>query len=197
MDLTDLIGSKVGRLTVVRFIGIKTARHKDRLRNKFMYECICECGLISEVNRAHLKDKSTLSCGCLQKEKSLLGHEKQKGVPRPLTQKPNGLSVLHTVFLSYKKGAKRRNLTFKISEEQFANITLQNCSYCNSEPKEFKKKDSFATRKMNGIDRVDSAIGYELTNCVPCCKVCNYMKQELSEKEFFNHLLKIKSFRGI
>jgi hypothetical protein len=194
--MDKLIGQKVGRLTVLRFLGIEVAQHKDRLRNKFLYECKCECGNLSKVNRPAIKNKSILSCGCLQKEKSLLGHEKQKGKARPHVQKPNGESILHASFLKYRDGANKRKLLFLIDKMKFAELTSQNCYYCNSEPKEFKKKDSFSTRKMNGIDRVDSSIGYITENCVPCCKICNYMKQELSEKEFYEHILKIKSFRG-
>lgn len=36
----------------------------------------------------------------------------------------------------------------------------------------------------NGIDRVDSAQGYVLTNVVPCCKQCNRAKSDLSREEF-------------
>jgi hypothetical protein len=36
----------------------------------------------------------------------------------------------------------------------------------------------------NGIDRVDSNIGYTLENCVPCCEAVNRMKMDLSKEEF-------------
>lgn len=36
----------------------------------------------------------------------------------------------------------------------------------------------------NGIDRVDNSLGYILSNVVSCCKICNYMKKDLSEQEF-------------
>ncbi len=29
---------------------------------------------------------------------------------------------------------------------------------------------------LNGIDRLDSKVGYSVDNCVGCCKVCNFMK---------------------
>ena len=84
------------------------------------------------------------------------------------------------MFLTYKNGATKRNLQWILSEEEFADITSKNCYYCNAEPTEKKKKKEFTSRKMNGVDRVDPNIGYNPTNCVPCCKICNYMKQELS-----------------
>ena len=31
-------------------------------------------------------------------------------------------------------------------------------------------------RKLNGVDRVDSAVGYSESNCVSCCATCNMMK---------------------
>jgi len=110
-------------------------------------------------------------------------------------QKPNGASVLHTQFLAYKAGAVKRNLNFELTEEQFAELTKQNCVYCGSEPREVKKRPKdFVFRMMNGIDRVDPSIGYVLTNCLPCCKICNYMKLDMSQADFLIHINKIVTF---
>ncbi len=40
----------------------------------------------------------------------------------------------------------------------------------------------------NGIDRVKNEVGYEVENCVACCKTCNIMKQGLSKEDFLNHI---------
>lgn len=45
----------------------------------------------------------------------------------------------------------------------------------------------------SGIDRVDSAKSYNAENCVPCCKVCNYMKRSLSRSEFLSHIAMINA----
>ena len=42
--------------------------------------------------------------------------------------------------------------------------------------------------KFNGIDRIDSNIGYTVNNCVPCCTICNHMKNDLTTDEFYNHI---------
>lgn len=196
LNLQDLVGTKVRMLTVLRFSHIEQAEQADRIRNKYMYECLCNCGKRTLVNRFHLKQKdshaSTWSCGCYQKSQSLKGHEKQKGKPRPQIQKANGESVLHSMFLAYQGGAKKRDLRFNLTKEEFAELTSLICYYCGSEPREVKKKASdFVSRKMNGIDRLDSSKGYELSNCVSCCKTCNYMKLEMSVSEFLNHIDKI------
>ena len=36
----------------------------------------------------------------------------------------------------------------------------------------------------NGIDRVDSTMGYAIDNCVPCCKTCNIAKHTMTTIEF-------------
>ena len=195
-----IIGNRYGKLIVIKFSHTTTARHKDRIRVKYWFECLCNCGQTVLVSRASLyKDhRGTKSCGCNHIDGWQRSADKQRGVARPHVQKPNGASVLHHVFLAYKGGAKRRNIPFLITEKQFAVITDQRCSYCDCLPKETKsKKDSFSSRKMNGIDSLDNNLGYILSNCVPCCKVCNYMKQELSEKEFFEHIKRIVKFRSL
>lgn len=78
-------------------------------------------------------------------------------------------------FQNYKKSAKKRNINFLLQEKDFLNLVLQNCYYCN------KKSDSSIP---NGIDRIDSSKGYNLDNCVPCCKYCNIIKGNKSLEQF-------------
>lgn len=46
-----------------------------------------------------------------------------------------------------------------------------------------------------GLDRVDSSKGYEESNIVPCCKVCNRIKWTLSQEEFIQHIHKISEWQ--
>ena len=49
------------------------------------------------------------------------------------------------------------------------------CFYCN-------EKDP---RGYGGLDRIDSADReYRKDNCVPACKICNYMKKSWTQKSF-------------
>lgn len=43
----------------------------------------------------------------------------------------------------------------------------------------------------NGIDRVDNTKGYEETNVVPCCTVCNRAKMAHTQEEFFDRVRRI------
>lgn len=37
---------------------------------------------------------------------------------------------------------------------------------------------------MNGVDRADPSLGYIPTNCVPCCAMCNMMKNGYGQEAF-------------
>jgi hypothetical protein len=61
-SVKDITGQKFGKLTVVRFVGLKN--HKQ------IWECVCDCGRTKSVQAGNLKKKSgpTVSCGCYRDE---------------------------------------------------------------------------------------------------------------------------------
>jgi hypothetical protein len=77
-------------------------------------------------------------------------------------------------YTSYSKCAKERNLDFHITYNEYTDIVKNVCHYCNI----------IQERGFNGIDRLDSSIGYHITNCVSCCSRCNYMKGTLSKNVY-------------
>lgn len=81
-------------------------------------------------------------------------------------------------FDDYKGNAKRRDKLFSLNKQEFFRIVLSNCFYCG--------KDN-----AMGVDRIDSEVGYVIENCVPCCKYCNYAKNDMSTEDFLNHVKKI------
>lgn len=83
-------------------------------------------------------------------------------------------------FNEYKKGASQRNLWFELSHDEFKTIVEQPCFYC----------ETYNMNEVIGIDRLYSDLGYCLQNCVPCCKICNIMKNDMTPTEFINHLQK-------
>ena len=50
------------------------------------------------------------------------------------------------------------------------------CSYCGEE--------SGWPKSRNGIDRVDTSIGYFVSNCVTACRCCNFAKGVKTHEEF-------------
>lgn len=62
MQLKDLSGQKIGRLTII-------GRAPNR-GNKVVWNCRCDCGNTLMVLSGNLTRNHTLSCGCWQKERA-------------------------------------------------------------------------------------------------------------------------------
>lgn len=169
----DLIGKKFGRLQVISVI---------KEEKYYSCNCLCVCGKETKVFTFSLKKGTTTSCGCYYVESR--SHKKSK--PRS-DIKPNGRSAGNYVFLTYRRNAKVRNFEFRLTKDQFAEIVVKNCYYCNSPPTQTykyatpKKSEAFT---YSGIDRRDNKIGYTLDNCVPCCTICNKAKGSLPLEDF-------------
>ena len=80
-------------------------------------------------------------------------------------------------YSQYKSRAKRKNIEFTITLEQFAFITSLKCWYCK---REFPDKGV-------GIDRAWNNMGYVPINCAPCCWDCNRAKSNMSRVGFYKY----------
>jgi ribosomal protein L40E len=76
-------------------------------------------------------------------------------------------------FSYYKDRAKKHKMPFRLSLEECIRIFTTKCHYCGCEPDIYQ-----------GIDRLDSRLGYTIENTVPACSMCNYMKGGFSEGQF-------------
>ena len=50
---------------------------------------------------------------------------------------------------------------------------------------------------FNGVDRIDSSLGYSVNNCLPCCEKCNKMKLVYETNDFLNHIKQIYEFNNL
>jgi hypothetical protein len=178
MHRLDIIGEKYGRLTVLEFSHVRGS-------NSF-WKCLCDCGNFHVASANKMRTGDCLSCGCLK----ALKH-------------PRGQTGLNILYMTYKKNALKRGLNFNLSIEEFKSITSKNCSYCGIEPQclttHSTKNDlirGHISYRYNGIDRVDSGRGYEISNIVPCCKWCNIAKADKPLEEFKSHILKMLEHMG-
>jgi len=81
----------------------------------------------------------------------------------------------------YKMAIRRaalRNLTFTLTEKEYIDLITQQCYYCEN-----KLGDTFNSRAGVGLDRIDNACGYELTNVVSCCEKCNIIRSNILTPE--------------
>ena len=83
-------------------------------------------------------------------------------------------------FVGYRSRSKRKKRIFEIDFEFAKNLFLSDCFYCGVKPD-----------PMNGIDRINSSIGYIKDNCVACCELCNSMKLDYPINDFLNHINEI------
>jgi hypothetical protein len=104
----------------------------------------------------------------------------------------------HYYMLKSRKIAKEKG--FDITLEQFVNISKQNCFYCNDSPTPTKGHRPWSEQIFtNGLDRIDSSLGYLYNNVVACCKFCNFAKLDKTEEEFYSwikRLVKHQSQKG-
>lgn len=150
--IIDRTGQRFGRLTVVELAEVK---------REARWLCRCDCGGEIVTRGSCLANGDTKSCGCLAKDR--LG-------PRAVARR--------TVLNSYKGGARARGLPWDLSDDDFDRLTALPCSYCGTPPSRTHavRRSSFT---YNGIDRVDSSLGYTPENAVPCCTICNRAKSDL------------------
>lgn len=117
--------------------------------------------------------------------------------PPPRGALPWGESKFRQLYSNYRLVAKRRGLVFELSELEFQQITSKACTYCGLKPSQRKESvESFGPYIYNGIDRVDSSIGYVPDNCVSCCKECNKAKSNRTREAFEAWLARVIAFRA-
>ena len=181
-------GEIYGRLTLIKRMPWKNNRGS-------YWHCKCECGNQNyiSVRQDSLINGHTSSCGCLHRDR---------------IKKDPGFSTYTQKFYHYKSNAKRRKIEFSLNFEDFIKIIKKNCFYCDIKPSEYNyylKSDMLtltnpnkralketidrATVHINGIDRINSKLGYLKNNSVPCCADCNTMKMSLSIEDFLNKIV--------
>lgn len=171
-------GSRFGAWTVIE------RGPKGRRSDSAFWLCECVCGKRRNVRSFNLRRLTSLSCGCTR----VYDHS---------TYPDDDIRVYTGRFNSYKEKASRRDIDFALTLEQFVELTKQSCSYCGSPPAMpvRRERKRSASALMNGIDRIDSAKGYHLENCAPCCQACNEMKLDRTVDEFLSHVRKIAIYR--
>ena len=150
--------------------------------------CRCDCGKEIIVMAGSLRSGKTRSCGCLRRETL----EKTKYATRLAL----GVAAFNKIYNEYRCSARKRDLHFSLTKEQFRHLTKGRCHYCNRSPSQIKlgngKRGDYI---YNGIDRVDNSKGYSVENCVPCCGRCNFAKGTATQTEFIQMCQEVVLYR--
>lgn len=132
-----------------------------RYTKNFYRSKSCKSGLRSECKFCTVRD-------VIQYNKE---HREERNKYRNTTPKPK--------YNRYKKDAKRKNRVFDLTFEQFMKFWQEPCYYCGD------------VVKTVGLDRLDSKIGYVVSNLVSACEICNRMKRTYSLELFLEKCYKI------
>ena len=92
--------------------------------------------------------------------------DKKNRLCRPCVQegKRNGAAP----FGNAKALARNGKKDWELSKEQYMQLVCQLCSYC---------KRPLGKTGIR-LDRIDNARGYEITNVLPCCYLCNRIRSD-------------------
>lgn len=179
------IGDVFSELTVINVYSSYIYKYKNKQQYKARWLCRCSCGNEVIAIGSHLRLKRATRCrSCGYKTR-----------PQSIRRK-TFIERLFDLSVNKPTRLRKRKISCELSLDDFVFLIKQNCYYCNAKPKEidyigntkYTKMDSFP---INGIDRVNSDIGYKIDNCVPCCRTCNVMKSNLKQNDFYEHLEKI------
>lgn len=156
----DLVGKKFGELTVLEHVYTRS--------QKMQLKVLCDCGNVVLRRQASVVRGLTRTCGCMKSRNELKTIQRQ-------------------AYNSHKAGARQRNLRTEITFEQFCEITKNPCVYCSTISTR-KNKATGATLPVNSVDRINNEKFYKITNVQSTCFLCQYMKSDMTDKAFREHI---------
>ena len=177
----DLTNKKFNKITLIKYIG----KNKQSCH---IYEALCDCGKILNVEGNDISSGKQKSCGCAKKD-----YAKNKFLQDP----SKGLYT--QLFNDYKTKAKERSYVFELSRDEFIKLILDNCFYCGIEPlrkKQSKSKQVDHCIYWNGLDRRDNEKGYVIDNVVTCCYTCNQAKHQMTETYFLEWIKRVNNHQN-
>ena len=170
--LQKYIGVTKGCLTVIE-LDHETYNKEKQVKRSY-FKCKCNrCGRITIVRADRFTRNSTylpVSCShcVIDRQKETAENKYQISKTKSYRNKISNI----------RSNARLRNLDINLSDEEIKEFLDSNCYYCGCE-------------KAFGIDRIDSKKGYTKDNCVPCCKICNIMKNKFDLDLFLDKIIKI------
>jgi hypothetical protein len=99
-------------------------------------------------------------------------------------------SARRQFFRIYVNRARHDSREWLLSEAEFYELIEEDCAYCGSPPSQIRRM-STGTCVTNGVDRVDSTLGYTADNCVSCCWMCNRAKLDDDIEEFRSWIMRV------
>lgn len=165
---------------------LQKARIRDRRRHdkKRQDDTLClDCaGPLTPETRAVGKHGKELR-RCRPCHEKLIAVESARP-PRERNYKAEAFHNKHVAWNHYVRGAKKRGLDFALEKTAFNELIALPCFYCGH----------YVAGEINGVDRVDNALGYTNENVVACCQTCNLAKKAQHPCEFIDKMRAIHEY---
>lgn len=178
LHIKPMIGLKFGELTVIEMLPKMGSNGRS-------YICKCDCGEEKVFRGYELRNGMRKTCG----------HN------RSLTIKNREEYLYKKMYNNYiVRRCKYSNFEYNITLDEYIQLIHQPCHYCGIENSNMSK-DQYRGIKMsdtvisyNGLDRIDSKIGYMKDNVVTSCVFCNQAKNNLSYKDFKDWIERVYNY---
>jgi hypothetical protein len=149
-------GDRFGKLTAVKKLNGRCEE----------WDCLCDCGKHIVVKATNLK-KRVKSCGCLKAIK-FEGYEGISG----------------NLFCRYRLGAKTRDIIFDITPKDMWDKFVSQEGKCIISGVSIFLNKTVSSDRTASLDRIDSNVGYVLSNIQWVHKLVNTMKWNISCDQF-------------
>lgn len=184
-------GLKFNRLTAISFFDKANSGNHRWL---FMCDCkenrICSASLVKNGAIKQCK-----KCAKIQNT-AMLKNNTIKIAKRNLL--PLGLAAFNQTYNGYKNNAKQKGRELSLTKDEFKKLIALPCNYCGrSLTNTTKSRNNSGDFSYTGLDRVDSANGYHLSNCVPCCFICNRAKDDMPLSDFISWVKTINNYLNL
>lgn len=162
------LGTKFGRLTV-------ECQAVHSTKYGVYWKCLCDCGTYVEIISSNLRRGTSRSCGCLASE---IVKIRNRGSRKNSWEVELNNHIAHSI---------ERGIHSELTIEEFTKLSQADCYYCGMQPLQSCKSAILRENlvKKNGIDRIDSKLGYTIGNCVSCCADCNLSKLDKDLQSFY------------
>ena len=150
--IKNISGIRFGKLVAVEYCGSTNL-------GQALWKCLCDCGKECVVRGSYLRNKHTLSCGCLQKEKSSIACVKSgrdKTVKHDMAKTPE-----------YRAWSHMKDRCNNPKDKNYKNYGARGIKVCDEWINSFDKFLEHIGRKPErklSIDRIDNNGNYEPGN---------------------------------
>lgn len=146
--LSDLLGKKIGRLTVERYNGVRITKGGAR---KTRWLCKCDCGKFTTCDTQSLRESRTRSCGCLARD------------IRERINKTHGM----TRTKEYRAWLHAKDRCYRPNDPRYKTYGALGITMCDEWRNEFARffADMGKSPAGSTLERINNNEGYKPGNC--------------------------------